>query len=98
MNASECKLVKIDCHDPAWRGYTLEELRFQRAYTIARIEIEKNRLRSYAAASMQGNIIPKGTGGSLLLKLFSAFNYIDYAVLAYKLGKTIFSVTRMFRR
>lgn len=86
-----------DARNDRWLGYTLDEIRFQRAYTLARLEIEKNRIRSHIS-TMQSSLVPQGRGGSFLLKLFGAFSYFDYAVLAFKLVKAVFSVRRIFRR
>ncbi len=97
MNTKEQINNDSDVRNEQWGGYTLDEIRFQRAYTLARLEIEKNRIRSHIS-TMQSNLVPQGRGGSFLLKLFGAFSYFDYAVLAFKLVKAIFSVRRIFRR
>lgn len=81
---------KLD--DIDWKGYTLDELRYQRAYTLARLEIEKERISSgfkHLYSSTPGNM-----GSGIMKKMIGGLNYVDYALIAFKLGKRIY---KMFR-
>lgn len=68
-----------------WKGYTLDELRFQRMLALAKIEIEKDQL------SHQMNSLSKfgGFGGPIMSKLTSALSYVDYVVVAFRVIRTI---------
>lgn len=82
--------------DPNWKGYTLEELMYQRAYTAARIEIQKQRLvTNYNELS---NAHSSVSGFSLVRRLTSGFSYFDIAVYAFKIGRGIFRGIRRLRR
>lgn len=80
-----------------WRGYDIDEIRYQRAYTTARIEIEKERMLHNAQTLYSGGVNPRATGG-LVGKMLGCLTYVDYAVLAFKLGKRIYAITRKLHR
>ncbi len=65
-----------------WKGYTLEEIRYARAYTAARMELNRERLTA-RARDMQKNGLKLG-----------AFSYIDIALLTWRVGRKLFRVTR----
>lgn len=65
-----------------FQGYTLEELRYQRAFTAARMEINRDHFRQTINA-MTNTVrawAPSGLIGSLLGKM----SYFDMGMLAYK--------------
>lgn len=80
-----------------WNGYTLDELRYQRALTSARLEIEKEKLMQ-GINSMRSGLPSFSSGNSILAKIAGSLNYIDYAVLAFRLFKTVSKAVRGFRR
>ena len=82
--------------DPAWKGYDMDELRYRRAFVIARMEIEKERM-SVAARNLYGGTM-RQTQTGIMSKVLGSLNYIDYGVLAYRLGKRVFSLFRSLRR
>lgn len=79
--------------DIQWNGYDMEELRYQRAYTLAKLEIQKEKLTGGfrqiydSSAGIMGNGIMK--------KMISGLSYFDYAILAFRLGKRVY---KMFRK
>lgn len=77
----------------AWRGYTFDELRFQRVLSMTRLELQKESLAQQFDNLRNG----RSTDGSAgwMTKLFGAFNYIDYAVFALTIGRKL---VRLFRR
>lgn len=90
---------KLPHHDPdtaEWKGYTMDELRYARAYTAARIELNKGRLMSRFSQMRKADMQPVMSKG-LIGKVIGAFSYIDLAMLAWKIGKNVFKVSRLMR-
>lgn len=77
-------------NDPQWKGYTIDELRYRRAYIVARLEVEKERMAT-TSRRFYGNTGLTPTAG-IMGKVFGSLNYIDYAVLAFRLGKRVYSL------
>ena len=80
-----------------WQGYTLEEIRYARAYTAARMVISRERLTSRLHSVGEKGVLG-GSPTGLIGKLLGAFSYIDIALLAWKFGSRIFKFTRALRR
>lgn len=78
-----------------WSGYTLEELRYQRALMTARIEISKELLMMQASQLYKGKLSPQPGKSGILGRMLSALNVFDYAILAIRIGQKL---TRAFRR
>lgn len=85
---------------PQWSGYTLDELRYHRALTLARIEIEKERITIGARqiySSKMGQI-PGMRGSGIISKLLSALTIADYAVIGIKVIRKLSAIYRSSRR
>ncbi|MDE6555903.1 MAG: hypothetical protein K2K55_02965 [Duncaniella sp.] len=78
-----------------WGGYTIDELRYQRAYTLARIEINNHRLKQRTTNLVDGG--PRNSR-NVVGKLLSAFSYVDLALLAWKVGSKVWQTSRIFKR
>lgn len=76
--------------EPKWRGYSIDELRYRRAFTMARLEIARERLTATSRRIYGGYGMPATSG--IIGKLFGSLNYVDYAVLAFRLGKRVYSL------
>lgn len=79
-----------------WSGYTLEEIRYARAYTAARMELNRERLVA-RAYDVQKNGLKTGVSRGMLGKMLGAFSYIDIALLAWRAGRKVFKVTRAIK-
>ena len=81
----------------SWNGYTLDELRYQRAYTAARMEIQRHGLQHNIANI---NLIDRSKGkfGGVLGTLFNSLSYIDIGIFAFKMGRRVFKTVRRLRR
>ena len=79
-----------------WKGYTLEEIRYARAYTAARMELNRERLTT-RARDMQKNGLKPGVSKKMLGKMLGAFSYIDIALLTWRVGRKLFRVTRAIK-
>lgn len=75
-----------------WKGYTLNELRYRRALTGVAIEIEKDRLSRAISGIVPGALKARSSGTSMLSKALGALSYVDYAILGWKLFKTLKSL------
>lgn len=77
-----------------WNGYTLEELRYMRAYTAARIEITRDRLqRNFGKLKDYGPVSKTG----LLGKVLGTLSYIDIAIITYRIGSRALRTMRFLR-
>lgn len=80
---------------PEWTGYTLEELRYMRAYTAARLEINKDRLqRNITNFKNSGPVSKSG----LLGKVLGTLSYLDIALLTFRIGSKALKTMRLLRR
>lgn len=95
MAQSKQQIYAVDSAD--WKGYTLEEIRYARAYTAARKEINGDRLNARLRSIGEKGFF-QGSPTSLISKILGAFSYIDLAIMAWKLGSGVFRFTRALRR
>lgn len=79
-----------------WHGYTMDEMMYQKAFLLARMEVSKTRLARSVSDLRSG--FPGVKGGSIWSKVLNSFSYVDYAVLAFKLGSRVARLVRAFRR
>lgn len=79
------KKVKLTENHPQWKGYDIDELRYQQAYTQARLEIEKERMSARARGIYDSTALTKS--GGIVGKILGSLNYFDYAIIAYRLYK-----------
>lgn len=91
--------VANDIITPAkeFKGYTIEEIRFQRALVAMEAEFCKTKLlKSWNNLQESNPLIPgnkaslPGKAGALALKMVNGLNYIDYILL----GLSVFKGTR----
>lgn len=83
--------------DPAWKGYTIEELQYQRAYTAARLEIQKQRLMlNYNHLTKSMN--PMKDKHGIFGRIFSSMSMLDYGLMAFKIGRGVYGLVRRRRR
>lgn len=78
-----------------WEGYTIDEVRYMRAYTAARMEIARERLQANARNVVSGN--GSGGGVGLMSRILGTLSYLDIALVTFKLGKSIFRIFRTVR-
>ncbi len=77
-----------------WKGYTLDELRYMRAYAAARIEINRDRLRTNFRNARHAG--PKSIGG-VVGRVLGALSYIDIAIMSFKVGSKVLKTVRRIR-
>ncbi|MBD5255797.1 MAG: hypothetical protein HDS53_07000 [Barnesiella sp.] len=68
------------------KGFSIDELRYRRAFSLAKYEMVKYQTMEEMKRFGSGFT----TGRGIMGKLLGSLNYIDYAVLAFQVGKRIF--------
>ena len=88
--------TKILPHEkPEWKGYTLEELRYMRAYTAARLEINRDRLqRNLVTLKNAGPVSKSGIFG----KILGTLSYLDIALVTFRIGSKALRAMRLLKR
>ena len=66
-------------------GMDIDELRYQRALALARYEMAKYHLKESVGSVTESFTRPRGIIG----KLLGSLNYLDYAMLAFRLGSKL---------
>lgn len=80
---------------PEWIGYDLDQIRYMRAYSAARLEINRERLKRNFATAKEGSFVGR-TG--LVGKVLGTLNYLDIAFITISIGSKIFKAMRFFRK
>lgn len=83
-------------HHDDWKGYTLAELRFERALTLVRMDIAADKLRRQTQA-IDGRM-SSALSGNLFIKLLSGFNFAEYASMAVRTVRTVVRFWKAMRR
>lgn len=93
---------------PKFNGYSLEELRYQRALVMLRREFAKQKMNNKIRSIRKTNAFTgtasgsKSSGllraGSIASKLVSGMNYLDYAMIGFSAFGTIRKITSFFRK
>lgn len=78
----------------SWRGYTLEELRYQRMLALTRVEIEKAKLLDATETTRESlPIIGSSSAGTL----FKSISKLEYLFIAIRLFRKIAPLFRKKR-
>ncbi len=85
-------MKKLPHNSPQWQGYTMDRLVYERAVTLARIELEKERIVIEGNRVRRGNLV---FSKSTFSRMLGMLNYADYLVLGVKLWQR---VAPLFRR
>lgn len=107
IEKSEKAAREITSPDNKFKGYTLEEIRYQRALVTLQKEFCKNKLNRnlrniqksnpFNSASSAANSLP-GKVGLIAGKVLSGLNYLDYAMIGFSMFGTVRKVLSFFRR
>lgn len=71
-----------------WQGYTLQQLRYRRAYIAARLELEKEQLLRDFQTEKSVMASPMG----IISGIGSAFKYLNWGILGWQAVKTVGSI------
>ena len=80
-----------------WKGYNLEHLRYQRALNMARREIATQQINTLGKELSNGTILT-ANHQSLLTKIISSLNYLDYGVMAWNIFSRMRRITGKFNK
>ena len=93
IKAKENKAQQIMTPDKDFKGYTIEEIRFQRALLAMEADFSKTKiLKSWNNLQKMNPLSPAsaasslpGKAGSIAFKLIKGLNYMDYVMLGWSL-------------
>lgn len=74
---------QVDAFMAKPKSYGIDELRYRRAYALARYEMAKMRMTETMVSVKNG--FPSMGRGGIIGKMLGSLNYIDYALLAYRI-------------
>lgn len=105
-NSSDQAARNIILKNDEFHGYTLEEIRYQRALVSLQLEFCKNKIiKNFANIQKVNPLSPtsvassfSGKAGAVIRKLLNGLNYLDYAVLGFSLFSSIRKITSFFRK
>lgn len=87
-----------------FKGYTIEEIRFQRALVAMEADFCKTKIMKSVANIQAANpLMPgnktsiKGKAGALALKMINGLNYLDYILLGLSVFKGTKKVFSLFK-
>lgn len=91
---------------PAFAGYTLEEIQYQRALVLLQREFAKekmvrdvHKIRKRGPFGVGGkDASPLVKAGSVAQKFITGFNYVDYALVGFSAFSTVRKIFRFFSR
>lgn len=87
-----------------FKGYTLDEIRYQRALVALKREFCKSKLLNNVNQVKRHNPLtgnassPAGKVGSIASKLITGMSYLDYVMIAISVFGTARKVTSFFRK
>ncbi len=94
--------------DSTFKGYTLEELRYQRALVLLRREFAKQKVESGLRHIRKTNVFTgtasgsKASGlvraGGIASKILTGLNYADYAMIGFSAFGTVRKIFSFFRK
>lgn len=90
---------------PIFKGYTLEELRYQRALIVLKRDFSQTKLlrnidgiKKTNPLSPQGATSVPGKFGLVASKVLSGLNYLDYAMLGFSIFNSARKVYSFFHK
>lgn len=82
-----------------WKGCTIDELRYRRALTLVKLEMQKSRL-SESFGAVTGKITAARTGITGLLggRFDGKWKFLNYVVMGYRSMRIAMDLWGIFRR
>lgn len=79
-------------NEKKWNGYTIDELRYMRALSVVKCEMQKEKLISSVALIKQNTalLLKPNSRSGYVGKLLSAFDFFDYAFISFKLVRKLY--------
>lgn len=105
IKQKENKAKEILTSEKEFKGYTIEEIRFQRALVAMEVEFSKAKLfKSWNNIQKLNPLSPTSGGsiagktGSLALKLINGLSYVDYVMLGWSAFSGVRKVISFFHK
>lgn len=105
IKKTEAVAKNITNPESKFTGYTLEEIRYQRALVAIQAEFCKtkilrsiNNFKDKNPFSASAALSLKGKTGTIVTKLISGLNYIDYVIIGFSVFKSIKKITTIFKK
>lgn len=90
---------------PKFKGYTINEIRYQRALAALQRQFAKEKIISQATRirkrGLFGTSEKKGVmakAGGVASKMLTGLNYVDYALIGFSVFGTLRKVFKLFRK
>lgn len=105
MEQEQNKILSEAPEEKKFRGYTLNEIRYQRALAALQREFAKEKIFTQANRIRKRGVF--GTGdkqgvmakaGGIASKVLTGFNYVDYAMIGFSAFTTLRKVFKFFRK
>lgn len=107
IKKTEQAVKEITSPEVDFKGYTLEEIRYQRALVTLQKEFCKTKINRnlrnlqkvnpFSAAASSSTTLP-GKVGMVAGKLLTGLNYLDYAIIGFSLFGSVRKVLSFFKR
>lgn len=81
--------------EPEFKGYGFDELRYRRAYTLAKYEIAKTQMNESIQSARTK--VPFAGRSGILARMLGSLNYLDYALMAFKVVNKIIKFRKSAR-
>ncbi len=96
-NNTENKLITTQ--GEAWKGYTIDELKYHRAVSLVKLEMQKARLaESFTAVTGTLAETRSRIFGSSGKRFDGKLKFVNYLILGYKSMKTAVNLWNSFKR
>jgi hypothetical protein len=80
-----------------WQGYTMDELRFQRALALIKLETEKDRLNQKIRVKIEETKSATSAVGfstNIFKRVSSKMKFIDYALIGFNIAKFVLKLRK----
>ncbi len=80
-----------------WQGYTMDELRFQRALALIKLETEKDRLNQKLRTKINETKTATTAVGfttNIFKRMSSKMKFVDYALIGYNVAKFVLKLRK----
>lgn len=86
--------------EPVWNGYTIDELKYQRAIALVKLELQKEVLEN-SVKGLNASVIT--TNNKYLSSIFKGkftgkLRYVNYLITGYKVSKMFMYLWKSFRK
>ena len=84
----------------AWKGYTIDELKYQRAIALVKLELQKEMLVNSVKGLRASGITTNNKYLSSILngRFTGKLRYVNYLVAGYKVSKMFMYLWKSFRK